>query len=211
MNAEWAAENLQVIRTLMERSAIYRRALTPMMLMAGVMGLTTAGLGIALDWRTPRWFIGSWLVTAVIGLIVAFVLARRQALRDAEPFWSPPMRRVAQAMLPTMVSGAVGSVLVWLSVPAASTKIPAWLGFVPAGWLVLYGCAMHAAGFFMPRGMKLMGWIFVAGGCSVVGLQAIVEWPLEHRGHEVMGLFFGAGHLAYGLYLRATGTRTPVV
>ena len=36
---DWAAENLQVIRTLMERSSIYRRALAPLMVVAGLGGL----------------------------------------------------------------------------------------------------------------------------------------------------------------------------
>ncbi|MDB6016752.1 MAG: hypothetical protein JWR19_1241, partial [Pedosphaera sp.] len=31
MKSDWAAEHLQTIRTLMERSAIYRRALAPVM------------------------------------------------------------------------------------------------------------------------------------------------------------------------------------
>src|ERR1700690_4243469 len=35
METNWAAEQLQTIRTLMERSAVYRRALGPVMLFAG--------------------------------------------------------------------------------------------------------------------------------------------------------------------------------
>ena len=35
METNWAAEQLQTIRTLMERSAVYRRALAPIMLFAG--------------------------------------------------------------------------------------------------------------------------------------------------------------------------------
>ena len=38
METKWAEENLQTIRTLMERSALYRRALAPIMLFAGVLG-----------------------------------------------------------------------------------------------------------------------------------------------------------------------------
>ncbi len=204
MNSDWASEHLQVIRTLMERSAIYRRALAPITLTAGTLGVGAAGLGMWLDWRAPRLFIGCWLVTAVIAVVIAFFLARRQSLRDAEAFWSPPTRRVAQAMLPPLVAGAAGTVLVWASAPASTGAVPGWLGLVPAGWLVLYGCALHAAGFFMPRGMKRFAWVFVAGGCAVVGLHAMAGLPLERRGHEIMGLFFGVCHLTYGVYLRAT-------
>ncbi len=39
--------------------------------------------------------------------------------------------------------------------------------WLPLIWVVLYGCAFHAAGFFMPRGMRLFGWAFVIGGCGL--------------------------------------------
>ena len=39
MQTDWAGENLQVIRTLMERASLYRRALAPIMLTLGALGL----------------------------------------------------------------------------------------------------------------------------------------------------------------------------
>ena len=45
MEPNWAAEHLQVIRTLMERSAIYRRALTPIMLLLGSFGVLASIIG----------------------------------------------------------------------------------------------------------------------------------------------------------------------
>ena len=39
MDADSAAECLQVIRTLKERSAIYRRALAPIMIFLGILGM----------------------------------------------------------------------------------------------------------------------------------------------------------------------------
>ena len=35
----------------------------------------------------------------------AFLIARRQALKDREPFWSPPTRRVTQALVPPLLAG----------------------------------------------------------------------------------------------------------
>ena len=46
MDSNWASEQLQTIRTLMERSAIYRRALAPIMLVAGAAGVVAAGIGL---------------------------------------------------------------------------------------------------------------------------------------------------------------------
>ena len=80
------------------------------------------------------------------------------------------------------------------------------LAWLPLGWIVLYGCAIHAAGFFMPRGIKLFGWAFIAGGCALFAL-GLPNVPLPLYAHGVMGLFFGLLHLAYGIYLYFTEKR----
>ena len=79
--------------------------------------------------------------------------------------------------------------------------------WLPAIWIILYGCAIHAAGFFMPRGMKIFGWAFVVGGCVLfaLGVPACAR-PLEYA-HGIMGCFFGGLHLAYGVYLYFTERR----
>ena len=41
-------------------------------------------------------------------------------------------------------------------------------------WLLFYGCALHAAGFFMPRGMKWFGWIYIGLACGALCFLAIV-------------------------------------
>src|SRR5678815_2092392 len=105
METNWAAENLQTIRTLMERSALYRRALAPVMSFAGTIGILAAIGGVLLRIETQSAFIGYWLGVAVVGLIGAFFLVRRQALKSSEPFWSPPTRRVATALLPCLTAG----------------------------------------------------------------------------------------------------------
>jgi len=56
MNPNWAEENLQTIRTLMERSAVYRRALAPIMILAGVIGLATMGIGLYYHFDSTRQF-----------------------------------------------------------------------------------------------------------------------------------------------------------
>ena len=44
MNDDWAVDQLQAIRTLMERSALYRRALAPVLTVAGVIICKNNGL-----------------------------------------------------------------------------------------------------------------------------------------------------------------------
>lgn len=209
MESNWAAEHLQVIRTLMERSAIYRRALAPIMMYIGVVGLAAAALGWGLRIDSPRGFILFWGAVSLIAIVGAFLLVRRQALKESEPFWSPPTRRVTQAVLPALVAGLILGVLSLgqlNSVPEAQRHFAAlWL--LPLVWVILYGCAFHAAGFFMPRGMKIFGWAFILGGCALLAVgRPDSARPLEY-GHGVMGCFFGGFHFAYGIYLYFTEPR----
>jgi len=209
METNWAAEHLQVIRTLMERSALYRRALAPIMILNGVVGLAAAGLGWGLKIGSPHAFILFWAGVSVVAVTGSFLLVRRQALKASEPFWSPPTRRVTQALLPPLVAGLIigGVELVRAGSgpdPRASLAGMLWL---PLLWVVLYGCAFHAAGFFMPRGMKIFGWAFIMGGCGLFA-AGFPDWvgPLAYA-HGIMGFFFGGLHFAYGVYLYFTEPR----
>ena len=211
MDTNWAAEHLQIIRTLMERAALYRRALAPIMLMTGSVGALGALAGWKAGIELPGSFVIYWLVIGTVTLIAAFILVRVQALKDSESFWSPPTRRVALALLPSLTAGllvTVGASLVFRSsrlgesvtLYAVSLGAFVWL---PATWIILYGCALYAAGFFMPRGMKLFGWIFVLGGGALFWIT-FSRPPTFRTGHALMGLFFGALQLAYGVYLHFT-------
>jgi hypothetical protein len=206
MESNWAAEHLQVIRTLMERSAVYRRALAPVMTLNGVLGIVAAGVGLLAGIEVPRAFIGYWVLVALIGVAGSFLLIRRQSLKAAEPFWSPPTRRVAQALLPPLVAGFVLGAILFVRAGQADSDLAEQLSlnWLPLAWIVLYGCALHAAGFFMPRGMKIFGWAFVLGSCALCASGLPEHAPRLWFGHGLMGLFFGVCHLAYGVYLYFT-------
>lgn len=204
MDANWASERLEVIRTLMERSAIYRRALAPIMILLGVLGCAASVLGWSLGIVQIRSFTLYWTLVCVAGISGAYLQTRKQALRDSEPFWSPPTKRVTQALLPPIFVGGVGSLL--LIVLAETVRFSIW--WLPPFWMVLYGCAVHAAGFFMPRGFRLLGWGFVLAGSLLGGVVTVNSnlFPGVYA-HLAMGLFFGGTHLLYGVYLYFTETR----
>jgi hypothetical protein len=209
MESNWAAEHLQVIRTLMERAAVYRRALAPVMLFNGILGSSGALLGWGLKIDAPRGFIFFWAGVAVVAIGGSLGLVRRQALKAAEPFWSPPTRRVTQAMLPPVVAGLILSGLALTELSSAPAGLSEVIGmlWLPLGWIILYGCAFHAAGFFMPRGMRLFGWAFVLGGCGGFALGLSDGVSRAAMAHGLMGFFFGLLHLAYGIYLYFTEQR----
>ncbi len=213
MQPDWAVHNLQVIRTLMERSAIYRRALAPVMLVTGGLGLAAAVAGTIVGIEAPRGFIVYWLAVSFATLVVALLLVRRQALRASEPFWSPPTRRVSHAVTPSFVAALIVSCAVWFLVgtdkdsemgQALATEL------LPLIWVVLYGCASNAAGFFMRRGIRLFGWLLLAGGAGAFAI-GVLALPRVVAGHAIMGFFFGVLHLGYGVYLLLTEPRADAM
>src|SRR4029079_1152022 len=145
METDWAAEHLQTIRTLMERSAVYRRALAPIMVWNGIVGIGAGLIGWKVEFRATT-FIVFWSAAALLAITGSFLLVRRQALRDSEPFWSPPTRRIAQALLPPLFIGAFFNfIIVYMmrNQRSGMDTLPLVLF-----WIFLYGCAAHAAGFF---------------------------------------------------------------
>ena len=76
-------------------------------------------------------------------------------------------------------------------------------------WMLFYGCAVHAAGFFMPRGIRWLGWIFIMVGCVLLSLLNLGAAQLQSN--LLMGVIFGGLHLVYGIYLHFTEQRTPSV
>lgn len=202
MESNSAAEHLQVIRTLMERSALYRRALAPIMSFAGLAGMIAAGVGCGAQIASGRAFVLYWLIVAAVTLAGVSLLVRRQALKDREPFWSLPTRRVTRAAALPLAAGLVFS-LVLLLLDVGHMR---WLFIFPN--LFFYACALHAAGFFMSRGIRLFSWgLIVLGGLCLVAVPRFQTEPNPVVDHVLMGGFFGLLHLAYGVYLYFTEPR----
>lgn len=205
MSSNWAEENLQVIRTLMERSAGYRRKMAPMMLMAAVLG-TAGGFGADLlriqDLRT---FVGYWSCIAGVIILVSGYIVRGQALRSKEQFWTAPTLRIFTAFLPVfVVGGAAGLVLV--SEWSGSLRGAGHLLVIC--WCFLYGLGLHSAGFFVAKGIRRLGWLFVGTGLFLVFL--CVKQPdmlFRIDPNMLMGGIFGGLHLLSGIYLFYTEQR----
>jgi len=207
MQPNSAEENLHVIRTLMDRAAIYRRALAPIMIGTGALGLLASVGGLLLRANEITVFASYWLGVAVIALIVAFVLARRQALQDKEPFWSRPTRRVAVALSPALLVGLIVGVLAIQQRVEGAFAVT----LLVLLWLMLYGCAIHSAGFFMPKAIRRSGWVFIGGALALLIFLVVrdtgggtIPAPFPHL---IMGAFFGVLQLVYGIYLRGSERR----
>jgi hypothetical protein len=227
MDNDRAAETLLTIRTLMERSALYRGALAPILLFIGALGVAGTIAGLLFHVYSPRAFVVLWAAVGLVCLAGSFLMVRRQALKDHEPFWSPPTRRVALALLPAFTAGLFVGLFCLSRIGFGGNAFSARLGnmelrgslsglddaidvtWLPLLWIILYGCALNAAGFFMMRGIRILGWVFVLGGAAVL----FTVWPEHHSfshpqqlGHLLMGAFFGLLHLAAGGYVHFTET-----
>jgi hypothetical protein len=204
MEPNWAAENLQTIRTLMERSAIYRRTLAPVTTYVGIVGIAGGVAGQLLKMINGGVSVVYWMLVSLVAIAGAVLLVRRQALKSGEAFWSPPTRRIAQAMFPPLLVGCVIGVVVAYSCFIDEQYHPSGADILPI-WATLYGLALTAAGFFMPRGIKWFGWAFIVAG--VVLLVELDYGKGGHFPHLLMGVLFGCSHLAYGIYLYFTESR----
>ncbi len=210
MQPNWAEENLQVIRTLMERTGLYRRALAPVMLVAGLVGVTAAAIGEICRWEGYESFFKLWVVTAVVTASAAAAITRQQALRSAERFWTQPTARVVGALLPSFTVGAAIAVIPFalgLSrelVPNAASMVPLWCCF--------YGLALHSAGQVISRGVRTLGWVFCLVGGLLIYKTSLAPLGFDENGRHtiwlrpncLMGLSFGGLHLLAAAYLYFT-------
>jgi hypothetical protein len=203
MKPNWAEDNLQTIRTLMERSALYRRALAPVMIFCGIVGIVGGIVADMLGVRTDREFVLFWSGVASIALAGTFFLVRRQALKDSEPLWSSPTKKIAQALIPPFTVGALIAVQV-----AVDNSREGYSYLLIAAWCFTFGCGIHSAGFFMPRGIKFFGWLFIFIGLGLVAFLHSSSRICDNQNFD-MATIFGGLHLAYGIYLYFTEKKNP--
>mgnify|MGYP001334643919 CR=1 FL=1 len=201
MSEDWAEENLKTIRTLMERASLYRLSLAPISIIVGILGVLAAAIADGLHWGGESSFAGYWMAVGIIIGGITLVLIRRQALKAGEEFMSPAAKRVAQSMAPLFVAG-LGFGVLELVLPITERDSIRLAGL----WMISYGGGIHAAGFFMRRGLKLLGCLFLALGliCLACNYSANIPWLNGSTAHWVMGGVFGMGNLLYGIYLKVT-------
>jgi hypothetical protein len=184
----------------MERTALYRRALAPLMLGTGIIGLAAAILPQFITVRDNRAFALYWMAVGITALLLTLLLVRRQALGDQEQFWSPPTRRVSEALMPPFIAGF--AVAVFLVIYGHAFQSLAWVA--GSVWVILYGCALNAAGFFTSRGLALFGRILVLLGSGLLLASPVVPGDVANAAHYLMGTIFGLLQIAYGIYLYFT-------
>src|SRR5437764_15066706 len=112
-----AEEDLRVIRSLMERAALYRAMSAPAALVAGCLSIFAAA-AIYLNDQTSvnrplqgRAFAAIWLIVLVIAVATNAFFIWREAKKDGRPFISSGMKLSLRAIAPNLLIPA--AVTLW--------------------------------------------------------------------------------------------------
>jgi len=181
MNGREAEETLSVIRTLMERGTRYTNLSSHAGLAAGT--LTLFGCALRLNLNTP--FLPTWIGVLIAACAAIVFFTAEMAHDNGEPFWTRQAQTVVLALTPAFVAALVLTVVL----PRVGQE-----RLLPGVWMLLWGVGALAMSFFTPRVISLLGLSFMAAGALTL---------FYNPGHDalLMGLTFGAMHLAYGTVL----------
>ena len=197
---EEAAEQLRVIRSMMERATIFRA-------LSGETALIGGAVSMAMAWFSERRIGLEWASCWLGGLLVvlafyAFQLFRMKAVHH-RPFWSRGLRLALRGALPSLIAGGF---MALLFVRAGNEKAAACM------WIVHYGLALLAIREFAPKSMVILGWAFAIFGLASLATVANVVhldqlWMMRVNASRLMAIAFGGFHLVYGGLIVTTGRR----
>jgi hypothetical protein len=178
-----ALDNLQFIRSAMERAGSFTAVPGWGMVVVGVTALMAAWLATR-QARDADW-LAVWLGEAVIGVVVGGAAMVQKARAANDPLLSGPGRRFGLSFLPPIVVGALLTI--------ALHRV-ALFTLMPGAWLLLYGTAVATAGAFSVRVVPLMGACFMLLGA--VALFAPVSWS-----PWLMAAAFGGLNIVFGVII----------
>jgi hypothetical protein len=189
MDARQAARNLELIRTLMERTTQYQLLTARAGLVAGSLAGAGALAFCFLDAGNP-WHFGAVWATVFIGSLLATCISTVLRSRErGERIWSRPARAVLLALAPSVFAALVLSVLFF------SLGQHLWL---PGVWMLCYGQGALATAAYAPWPIRSMGVLVLLAGTITF---AVSWWLGPEWGVLLMGLVFGAGHIVLGTVL----------
>jgi hypothetical protein len=198
-----AAEQLRMIRSMMERATIFRALSGETALVGGAAALAAAWFSDGkLGWQWANW----WLLG--LGLVIGFNMLQllRASSAHGRPFWNSGLRMALRGAAPSIIAGGfLGLVFVRVG------DVPNTM-FAAAIWILHYGIALLAIREFAPRSMALLGWAFVCFGlyclAEIVGANQMPHWVINRvTPSQLMAIAFGGFHLFYGALIVTTKER----
>ena len=195
MDAQQAARNLEVIRTLMERTCQYQ-LLTAR---AGLVAGTLAGLGalsfLFLSSANPWHFGTVWALVFAGSLLATAIGTVLRGRERGERVWSRQARAVLMALAPSVLAAVALAVLFF----ALGEHL--WL---PGVWMLCYGQGALATSTYAPAPIRWLGWSVLLLGSVTLLLGP--GWAVP-----MMGIVFGLGHIFLGVVLLVAERRENAI
>lgn len=178
-----AMDNLRFIREAMERASEF----TAVPGWGGVlMGLTAlAATVVASEQPTKNLWLGTWMVEALLALILGGWAMDRKARRAEEPLLSGPGRKFALSYSPPILVGILLTIVLYRA--GLNTTLP-------GVWLLLYGTAAVTGGAFSVKIVPVMGVCFMLLGAAALFAPAAL-------GNYFMAAGFGGLHIIFGIII----------
>ncbi|MDX6694197.1 MAG: hypothetical protein QOF02_1800 [Blastocatellia bacterium] len=180
---ERAMDNLRFIRETMERASSFT-AVSGWGQVA--IGVTAAGAAlVASEQATKQAWLVVWIVEAVLSLLISVAAMTRKAHAAGTPLLSGPGRKVAFSLSPSLVVGALLTVMLYRA---------GLTGAIPGVWLLLYGTGVVTGGMFSVGIVPVMGLCFMFVGA--VALFCSPSW-----GNYFLAAGFGGLHIIFGIII----------
>ena len=178
-----AQDNLQFIRTTMERAAGF----TAVPGRGGAaMGLVACAAAVIAATRTSHQaWLATWLAAAAVAFPIGVASIAYKARRAGTPVSSAAGRSFVRGLAPPLAAGAL--------LTAALVRADAY-DVLPGLWLLLYGAGVVAAGAFSVRVVPILGTVHL-----LLGALALIA-PAGWR-DVFLGLGFGVVHVGFGLWI----------
>src|SRR5262249_12349091 len=148
MDASQAARNLEVIRTLMERTCQYHLLAAWAGLAAGSLAGAGALAFLVLDAADPAVFAAVWGLVFAGSLLATCTGTVLRGRERGERVWSRQTRAVVLALTPAVFAAAV------LTVFFFARGLHLWL---PGVWMLCYGQGALATSAYAPSPIRWMG------------------------------------------------------
>jgi hypothetical protein len=187
MDARQAAHNLEVIRTLMERTCQYQLLTARASLAAGSMAGAGALAFFFLDAADPWQFGLVWLLVFLGSLCATLLGTVMRGRESGERVWSRQARAVLLALTPSLFAALVLTVYFF----SLGGQMYLWL---PGIWMLCYGQGALATAAYAPSPIR---WL----GVAVLLMGALTLWLGTAWSVPLMGVVFGLGHIGLGTAL----------
>jgi len=202
---EEAAEQLRVIRSMMERATVFRALSGETALVGGAAALGAAWVS---ENKTGWAWTGVWLGGLAAVLLFNIWQIYRIAAAKNGRMWTSGLKLAIRGALPSIMAGG------FLGLLSVRTGLPNATSQAACFWILHYGIALLAIREFAPKSMVWLGWAFVIFGVfalaamtGLLGAQVAPVMLYLKNGSRLMAIAFGGFHLVYGAAIVTTGRR----